>query len=371
MHRATRAAAGAALTTLLALAPATAGAIGRPDVGKRPAKEGPLTVEVDRRGVMLGDDVTVEATYEIEWEDDGPGEDVEDGTDDGIDAMEATGPTAPVHFAVDHGDGSTPGELAITKVKVKADELEIEAEGRHRYEQVGTYVVTVTATPATGEAVTATASVTVTTDPVPYPRRGKHACPDGAAPAEEFLDVKASSPHGHAVRCLAGWKLVAGTKPGAYAPGTDVSRAQLATMLDRVVQRAGIELPAGRDAFTDDNGSVHEASINRLAAAGLVSGTSASTFRPDATVSRAQMATLLVRAYERVSERSLNSAHDYFTDDSGNFHERNINLAAAAGFTTGRSTGSFAPGGKVTREQIATFLMRMLDLLVAADGVTR
>jgi hypothetical protein len=57
------------------------------------------------------------------------------------------------------------------------------------------------------------------------------------------------------------------------------------------------ELPASRaDAFGDDDASVHEASINRLAAAGITTGTDDGGFDPGRGVTRAQLASFLVRA---------------------------------------------------------------------------
>ena len=58
-------------------------------------------------------------------------------------------------------------------------------------------------------------------------------------------------------------------------------------------------LPAtSTDFFTDDEGSQHEGSINRLAAAGITGGCGPSTFCPRASVTRGQMAAFLHRAVD-------------------------------------------------------------------------
>jgi hypothetical protein len=124
--------------------------------------------------------------------------------------------------------------------------------------------------------------------------------------------------------------------------------------------------PAAGDHFTDDDGSAHEANINRLAEAGIVSGRSDGTYGPAAPVNRAQMATFLVRAFEYVGP-ALTSSKDWFPDDDGNTHEANIDKAAEAGFTAGHSDGTYDPDGLVSRDQMASFLSRVLDLLVE-DG---
>jgi hypothetical protein len=139
----------------------------------------------------------------------------------------------------------------------------------------------------------------------------------------------------------------------------------MASFLARLVERSGGSLPvAPPDAFPDDAGSVHEASIDALAAAGVVQGTGAGRFEPNATVTRAQMATFLVRAYELRSGRELAGGQDQFADDDGDVHERNIDKAAGAGFTRGRD-GRFEPAQPVLRDAMASFLARTLDLLVS------
>ena len=52
---------------------------------------------------------------------------------------------------------------------------------------------------------------------------------------------------------------------------------------------------------------------------------------------------------------------DYFSDDNGSTHEANINRLAAAGVTNGCAGGRYCPLQAVTREQMAAFLHRALD----------
>ena len=76
--------------------------------------------------------------------------------------------------------------------------------------------------------------------------------------------------------------------------------------------------------------------------------------------------TFLVHAYEYVGP-ALTSTRDWFPDDDGNTHEANINKAAQAGFAGGRADGTYGPANPVARDQMASFLARVLDLLVQ-DG---
>src|SRR3546814_15578290 len=88
-----------------------------------------------------------------------------------------------------------------------------------------------------------------------------------------------------------------------FQPNRFVTRAQAASMTARLLRLAGA-LPDGPDAFTDDQGSVHEASINSLAAAGITGGVTPDQFRPDAPITRAAAASLLARGQDSLGRAS-------------------------------------------------------------------
>ena len=113
--------------------------------------------------------------------------------------------------------------------------------------------------------------------------------------------------------------------------------------------------PTGTDYFTDDTGLSGEDSINALRAAGITSGCTATHFCPTARVTREQMAIFLDK------ELNLPSASvDYFDDDDGRSGEGSINAMAQAGLTGGCGTRQYCPTASVTREQMAAFLRRAL-----------
>ena len=89
------------------------------------------------------------------------------------------------------------------------------------------------------------------------------------------------------------------------------------------------DLPAtATDFFVDDEGSMHEDDINRLTASGITGGCGTDTYCPTSGVSRAQMASFLARAMELASAPT-----DYFGDDDGSVHEPDINRLAGAAVT--------------------------------------
>jgi subtilisin family serine protease len=143
--------------------------------------------------------------------------------------------------------------------------------------------------------------------------------------------------------------ITTGCSATRFCPTDGVIREQMAAFLSR-----GLELaPVETDWFTDDGTSEHEAHINRLAEAGVTKGCSATRFCPTVVVTRAQMASFLVRALGLPDPTG-----DHFGDDAGSLHEGDINALAEAGIATGCSTGSYCPNDVVTREQMAAYLER-------------
>jgi beta-N-acetylhexosaminidase len=105
------------------------------------------------------------------------------------------------------------------------------------------------------------------------------------------------------------------------------------------------------------------------AAAGVVSGTGG-LYHPDAPVSRAQMATFLVRAVKVATGVTLTAARDFFPDDDASPHHLSINAAAAAGLASGAGGGGYAPELTVRRDQMASFLTRVLEFSVQRGALT-
>ena len=138
-----------------------------------------------------------------------------------------------------------------------------------------------------------------------------------------------------------------------YCPGQAVTRAEMASFLARMLQLPATSL----DFFSDDTGNLHEANINRSAAASITNGCAFGLYCPNDSVTRAQMASFLTRALKLPA-----ATKDYFTDDNGNFHEANINSVAAAGITLGcNASGTmYCPDAPVLRDQMASFLARSL-----------
>jgi hypothetical protein len=175
-----------------------------------------------------------------------------------------------------------------------------------------------------------------------------------------FLDDDGSV-HESAVNGLAASDITRGCNPPEntlYCPHEPVSRAQMATFLVRA-----LNLPNTDDSpFRDTAGSVHAAAIDALAAAGITRGCNPPAndrFCPANSVTRAQMASFLVRALGLSSSETSG-----FTDTADSVHRDSIDALAAADVTRGCNPPEntrFCPGESVTRAQMATFLVRALD----------
>lgn len=149
------------------------------------------------------------------------------------------------------------------------------------------------------------------------------------------------------------WLVNAGITQGCAAKRFCPTDVVLREQMASFIKRA-LNLPsATRDYFRDDARSGHQDDINRIAQAGLTKGCAAGRYCPTSNVTREQMASFLVRAF-----RLPATTRDYFADDTGSVHEDAINRLAAAGITNGCAARRYCPSSPVPREQMAAFLYR-------------
>lgn len=178
-------------------------------------------------------------------------------------------------------------------------------------------------------------------------------------PADEFSDLDTVGTHAAAVVYLADRGVMArtGCGGGRLCPNGPIRRWEMAVWLVRVLDGDDPRRPA-RSMFADvAAGRWWAAHVERLAELGVTAGCRAEplSYCPDDPVSRAQMATLLTRAFEL--PRAVPSE---FGDIAGNAHQTSIDALLAAGVTAGCSTDPprFCPAKATTRAQMATFLVR-------------
>ena len=156
------------------------------------------------------------------------------------------------------------------------------------------------------------------------------------------------------IKWLAEQSITGGCGTRMFCPASSVTRGQMASFLARAMN---LPSPDG-DYFTDDEGSIHEFDINRLATANITGGCAAGAnkFCPGLRVSRGQMASFLSRALNLPS-----TSTDYFDDDNSSIFESEINRVKEAGIAGGCATRRYCPSSYVTREQMAAFLRRAFE----------
>ncbi|MFP6649456.1 MAG: SpoIID/LytB domain-containing protein [Pirellulaceae bacterium] len=144
-----------------------------------------------------------------------------------------------------------------------------------------------------------------------------------------------------------------GCTPTNFCPDQTVTRAEMAAFLTRAL---GLLPVAGVNPFSDDADHVLETEINTLYANGITTGCSAQRYCPDQTVTRAEMAAFLTRAFNLLpSDETIQ-----FVDDAAHYFDPEIAALSANGVTKGCTPTSFCPDQTVTRAEMAAFLIRAL-----------
>ena len=192
----------------------------------------------------------------------------------------------------------------------------------------------------------------------------------GAQGADTFGDIDEAGVHARSVEALAEAGIVEGTECGGgrFCPDEPIDRWVMAVWLVRAVDgREPSPTPVSR--FADvDPARWWAPHVERLAVLGITSGcaTGPARFCPGDSVTRAQMATFLTRAFGLEAAPSAG-----FADTAGDFHAANIDALAAAGITAGCGTDPvrYCPKKAVTRAQMATFLARALGLIQLPEVV--
>lgn len=167
-----------------------------------------------------------------------------------------------------------------------------------------------------------------------------------------FTDVPATAYYADAVAWAVANGITSGTDENTFSPNAPCTRAQVVTFLWRAM---GSPEPRSAGTFTDVNASSYYAKAVRWALEnGITSGTSATTFEPNAVCTRAQVVTFLMRALDG---RSYGSAG--FADvAASSYYADAVAWAVANGITDGTGATTFSPDTQCNRAQIVTFLYR-------------
>lgn len=177
----------------------------------------------------------------------------------------------------------------------------------------------------------------------------------GGATQNPFVDVKQGDYYYDAVQWAVGKKITSGTSATTFTPDGICTRAQTVTFLWRShgsPKAAGAENP-----FTDvSKDAYYYDAVLWAVEQGITNGTSATTFSPDATVTRGQTATFLWRV---AKQPQVDQTANPFADVTQDAYYYNAVLwAVSKEITNGTSSTTFSPDQGCTRAQIVTFLWR-------------
>ena len=173
-----------------------------------------------------------------------------------------------------------------------------------------------------------------------------------------FTDISEDKYYYDAVLWAVDSGITNGTSATTFSPDVSCTRAQMATFLWRA---AGSPNPAGStNPFTDVSADAYYAKAVQWAyEQGITGGTSATTFSPDAPCTRGQMATFLWR--NAGSPATTGSANP-FTDVSDDaYYAKAVQWAYEQEITGGTSATTFSPDADCTRAQMVTFLYRNFE----------
>lgn len=180
---------------------------------------------------------------------------------------------------------------------------------------------------------------------------------------QTFSDVPRDYWAFSSVERFAGAGVTSGCSSDRYCPTGVVTRGQMAVFLLKATGVTADDLQPYRGLFADVAESHPFARwIERLADEGITSGCGGDLFCPNDGVSRGQMSVFVLRA-SGVTAQDLDPYQGLFTDvPASNAFARWIERFADEGITGGCGGGRFCPGGTVTRAQMAVFLVKAFDL---------
>lgn len=196
------------------------------------------------------------------------------------------------------------------------------------------------------------------------------AAPAAAAPG--FTDINGSEWYAEAALALQAKGIISPRPDGSFGPHEPVTRGEMAVFLDRVL---GLQDGSAVVPFSDLGPyDWYTGAVGDMYAAGLVSGTSATTYSPEKLVNRQQAASFIMRSLDYVLAKQ-GSAAGLVLPEGGttawlagfrdrlliaDAHAGSVANACRFGIAQGDAEGWFYPAMSVTRSQVAAMIYRAL-----------
>lgn len=150
---------------------------------------------------------------------------------------------------------------------------------------------------------------------------------------------------------------VIGYTDGTIRPGNNISRAEVATIFFRLLTDEAREQYNKTTTSHSDikDGAWCCRAVATLTNAGVINGYTDGTFRPNAPITRAELATIIAR----FAKLDVNTKT--FSDINGHWAQKSIELAAGNNWINGYDDGTFRPNNNITRAETFAMINRVLD----------
>ena len=126
------------------------------------------------------------------------------------------------------------------------------------------------------------------------------------------------------------------------------------------VQKASVAKPGA--SFADVSGHANQTAIEALIARNIINGMGDGSFAPDATMTRAQFAAIVVKALGLSAVQGGTAAADFSDVPAGKWYHDCVAIASSYGLITGRGNGLFDPESSISRQEAAVMVTRAAKL---------
>lgn len=151
--------------------------------------------------------------------------------------------------------------------------------------------------------------------------------------------------------------VISGYEDGTFHPDASITRAEFSTIIAKVFHIGTVN---NSDLLKDVKDHWASSEIAALASNGIIKGYKDGTFKPDKTISRAEIIAILGRIVDLNAIEKHQDAS--FKDVDGSWNANEIKAAASSGLIKGRNAGTFAPNEPSSRAEALTILLRALHL---------
>ena len=175
--------------------------------------------------------------------------------------------------------------------------------------------------------------------------------------ASDFSDVPTTKSYASAVYELADRNIISGYEDGTFKPAASITRGQAAAIIAKLVKydTKNVKDPGFKDLVPSQ---WSYGAIAALANAGIINGYGDGRFGPNDSITRGQMASILVKAFD-LPPYYYSSSENPFTDIQRlGSHQTNINILYKMGITSGTSPTTFSPNAPISRAQAAVLITK-------------